>query len=246
MNTTNCNEQLGGAAVTERPRYYPRQLMTPDDLTLEHEYIRSKLRLHNRLLHGWGVVCGAKVRPKGKEQKEGEAWKVVVEPGFILGPYGDDIYIACESMVDLRSSGVTGVAGEPCLEPPDPWCSEVQREVSSPVYVAVKYKEIMTRPVRVQPVGCGCDDTRCEYSRWRDGYEIGALATAAELPTSPVFGNLAQGDLPTCPECPSDPWVVLAKVAFDQSGNITEAGIDNYTYRRLVLSFGLFWWKSKV
>ncbi|PYV22134.1 MAG: hypothetical protein DMG27_18945 [Acidobacteria bacterium] len=42
-------------SIAERPRYFPRQLITPDDVTLEQDYFRNKLRRHNRLLHGWGV-----------------------------------------------------------------------------------------------------------------------------------------------------------------------------------------------
>ena len=47
--------------IQERPRYYPRQLMTPGELTLEAEYFRDRMRRHNVYLHGWGVVCGALV-----------------------------------------------------------------------------------------------------------------------------------------------------------------------------------------
>ena len=54
--------------IAERPRYYGRQLITADDLTLEQDYFRDKLRRHNRLLHGWGVVCGAQVFPSAQSQ----------------------------------------------------------------------------------------------------------------------------------------------------------------------------------
>ena len=47
--------------VLERPRYFPGQLMTPEEMILEQNYFRDKMRRHNRLLHGWGVVCGAVV-----------------------------------------------------------------------------------------------------------------------------------------------------------------------------------------
>src|SRR6266545_4007546 len=47
--------------VLERPRYFPRQLITPDEPTLEAAYFRDRLRRHNIYLHGWGVVCGALV-----------------------------------------------------------------------------------------------------------------------------------------------------------------------------------------
>ena len=42
----------------ERARYYSRQLMTADDMTVDQEYFQEKQRRHNRFLHGWGIVCG--------------------------------------------------------------------------------------------------------------------------------------------------------------------------------------------
>ncbi|MGH8531331.1 MAG: hypothetical protein ACREV1_01045 [Gammaproteobacteria bacterium] len=248
---TLCREPHCDDYATERPRFFPRQLITPDDLNLVLEHYRTKLRRHNRLLHGWGVVCGAKVCPIPKLDGGIEAWKVKVTMGYILGPYGDEILIDCERTVDLRTSGVTGVTGEPCVEAPDPWCSEVfvPCEENGSRFLAVKYKEIMTRPVRVQPVGCGCDETQCEYSRWRDGYEIKILNECPEshqhppMP-KPEFEDLHDGSLRECPPCPKEPWVVLAKIELGDDGAIKK--IDNCSCRRLVISFGHFWWQCKV
>ena len=165
---TVCRDVPCDQVVAERPRYYARQLITPDDLTLEQEYFRSKLRMHNRMLHGWGVVCGALVClvPKAASSKNGngtskngsdtttdaetfEPWKVMVKPGYILGPYGDEINIDCTRVVDLRSRGVAGVTGEPCAEASDPWCSDVfESRDADKLYIAVRYKEVQTRPVR--------------------------------------------------------------------------------------------------
>src|SRR5260370_39362995 len=81
--------------IAELPRYYPRQLITPADLTLEQDYFRDRMRRHNRLLHGWGVVCGATVCPVQIVNADGTVsyapWQVQVQPGYILGPYGDEI-----------------------------------------------------------------------------------------------------------------------------------------------------------
>jgi hypothetical protein len=57
----------------------------------------------------------------------------------------------------------------------------------------------------------------------------------------PNLELLVQGSIHDCPPCPTDPWVVLAKVSFDESGIINL--IDNCECRRLVISFGSFWWK---
>src|SRR5262249_31124050 len=68
--------------------------------------------------------------------------------------------------------------------------------------------------------------------------EVPAASTL--LPLSRLALRL-QGSIPDCPPCPTSPWVVLAKVSFDQSGVIKS--IDNCECRRLVVSFGTFWWR---
>ena len=266
--STSCSCQsvpdLCATGVIERPCYYPGQLLTPAEMTLEQQYFRDKLRRHNRLLHGWGVVCGAAVcrvpdgQPADRRNPPGAApnpsspdqlttarakpWKVRVAPGYILGPYGDEILIDREPIIDLRTCGQTGVTGEHG-EAPDPWCVDVyvQRE-PGPLYVAVRYEEVKTRPVRVQPAGCGCDETQCVDSRCRDGYEICILT---ECPPShenpPDLDDLFRGPLPDCPACPADPWVVLARVEIDADGTITV--LDNCSCRRMVVSFGNSWWR---
>ena len=240
---TICREMPCCPSTGEWPRYYARQLITSDDLTLEQEYFRSKLRLHNRMLHGWGVVCGALVclMPKKKGKEGYEPWQVIVKPGYALDPCGNEISIDCARSFDVRTRGVSGVTGEPCVEAKDPWCSEVFEErPDEKLYVAVKYKQFATRPVRVQPIGCGCDDTRCENSRWRDGYEISVLNYCPDSHQQPPdIGDLGHGPIPTCPDCPDDPWVVLASVIMDADGALE---IDNWECRRLVFSFKDFWW----
>src|SRR4051794_3638913 len=44
-----------------RPRFFAGQVLTADDLNRLDYYIRGKHRLHNRQLHGWGVVNGLEV-----------------------------------------------------------------------------------------------------------------------------------------------------------------------------------------
>jgi hypothetical protein len=245
---TVCRDMPCDHPIAERPRYYARQLITPDDLTLEQDYFRDRLRRHNRLLHGWGVVCGAQVClvPEKTDEQTGNSfkpWIVMVKPGYALGPYGDEITLDCPRIVDLRTQGVSGVTGEPCSETSDPWCSEVfEPRQANELYVAVRYKEVQARPVRVQPVGCGCDDTRCENSRWRDGYEIRILTRCPDShSTPPDAESLLKGPIPSCPPCPDEPWVVLAKVELEDDGKIKK--IDNCVCRRMVGAFGHFWWK---
>src|SRR5437764_13120275 len=89
----------GEITSTERVRYFARQLITADDLTQEQEYFRAKMRRHNRLLHGWGVVCGCKVVPGTGD------YTVVIQTGYALSPQGDEITIDKSLTIDLSKQG---------------------------------------------------------------------------------------------------------------------------------------------
>jgi hypothetical protein len=233
----------------ERTRFFPRQLITPDDLIQDQIYFREKNRRHNRLIHGWGIVCGAQVRP-GKQECE-----VIIEPGYILGPYGDEIYIDREITVNLCQEGVDGNVLSPCGENLDPWCSNVQvdRPSGQSLYIAIRYAECQTRPVRVATMGCGCNELECEYSRIQDSYAIKVLtklpSTYKNLSPAPSPDNIlkcagGQDDRP-CPTCPSEPWVILANITLGADSKVTKANIDRFTHRRYVASFANFYFLCK-
>jgi len=240
--------ESAGSAGLERPRYFARQLVTPTDLNLEADYFRNRLRRHNRSLHGWGVVCGALVcRVPASDGVSAEPWEVIISPGELIDGCFDDVAITKNRIVDLRSEGFAAVDGDPSGEYHDPWCSDDTVKRTGKTFIAVRYHQGLSRPVRVQPVGCGCDDTACEYARWSDGYEIRLLD---RLPLShqgdppafegPLTGNLGTG-LASCPPCPDDAWVVLASVEVDSEGAVT--AIDNCSYRRMVVSLAGLWWR---
>ena len=255
--TCECEHDPCATTILERPRYFDRQVITSVEMNLAGQYWRDCLRRHNRLLHGWGVVCGARVCPVIEDGKV-QPWRVTVQQGYILGPYGDEIVIDCARQYDLRTGSTSGAVGDSCVAPPDPWCSDVYvpRDAKECLYVAVRYKEFLSRPVRVPLIGCGCEESQCEYSRVRDGYEISAID---ECPSShrcddPAKTQKGTGGGPTdprgewlarkgfhrdCPPCPSEPWVVLAKVCFESDGTITL--IDNCDCRRIVVSFADCW-----
>jgi hypothetical protein len=78
-----------------RPRFFAGQLLTDEDLTNLEKYIVAKDRLHNKHLHGTGVVCGLEVvcNPCG----EG----VLVKEGYALGPCGEDIVVCQDTKVSI-------------------------------------------------------------------------------------------------------------------------------------------------
>lgn len=96
---------------------------------------RSDLRGHNRLLHGWGIVCGLAMRcgPNGDGEQRRH---VTVEPGYAIDAQGNDVDVTEDITVDvlnqvdaLNQQGITVLDnngdGELCLildpaEHPDP------------------------------------------------------------------------------------------------------------------------------
>jgi hypothetical protein len=79
-----------------RPRFFAGQLLTEQDLNRLDQYIKDKNRLHNRYLHGWGVVCGLEVGCDACD-----TGNVLVSPGYALSPCGDDIIVCKQDTVDV-------------------------------------------------------------------------------------------------------------------------------------------------
>src|SRR5712691_4587713 len=100
LQLPDCLQPEGQAL--ERVKYFPRQLLAVDDMETERDYFLDKLRRHNRLLHGWGVVCGLEVTAAPTQTMP---WLVHISPGYALGPYGDEIYVAEPVCLDLAQCG---------------------------------------------------------------------------------------------------------------------------------------------
>lgn len=84
----------------DRPRFFSSRLLSAEDLALEQNYFRNKQKLHNRALHGFGVVSGLKVSL--------QSGKVVVAPGLGIDCEGNEIIVAAEQQLALPAqSGQT-------------------------------------------------------------------------------------------------------------------------------------------
>jgi hypothetical protein len=211
----------------ERVRFFQRQLLSVADMVTEQDYIRQKLRRHNRFLHGWGVVCGLEVIPQPTNDAP---WRVEITPGYALAPYGDEVSVGESVFLDLALCGLDALTS-PC----EPDVLEGPSEVSGgTLYVAIKYAECVTQPVRAMAAGCACEETACEYSRIRDSFELACLTELPPSPAPPLLCELiAESAVPPCPPCPEEPWVVLASVTLPAPGvPVDDDDIDNLTVRR--------------
>jgi hypothetical protein len=105
-----------------RTRFFTGKLLTADGLAQEQAYNRTRLRRHNRLLHGVGIVRGLGValeaRPGGGDPT------IVVSPGLAISPDGEEL-VVCEPVSRDVCQGVSacyvtlGLDERPAAPTPD-------------------------------------------------------------------------------------------------------------------------------
>ena len=255
MTTTTATTGSCACApgALERVRYYPRQLLTADDMNFEQQHHLQRGRDHTRHLHGWGVVCGMEVVA---DAVEASPWRVRVCPGYVVTPQGCEIRVTEAATLDLATGAQTAV--DPCAGawpcPPTGSMPAGGGGKLIQVYVAIRHTECLSRPERVLAAGCACDETACEHSRIRDAFELRMLwelpashsaATHADKLWVKAFRqwqNQSAEDpsvpppAPACPACPEDPWVVLARVALPARSVPLADGSISYHGRRVLYS----------
>jgi hypothetical protein len=72
-----------------RNAYFTGKLLTERDFVAEQRYFIDKARLHQRALHGWGIVCGLTLAPHPYCPQ----LRIVIEPGLAVDSCGRDIFI---------------------------------------------------------------------------------------------------------------------------------------------------------
>lgn len=105
MRHDQCSEPCSadcGAVLTDRNRYFTGKYLTARDFQGEQDFMLSRMRLHNRLLHGWGIVCGLEVMPHPDERCRDQY--VVVCPGIAIDCRGREIVVERRTLVPLRRS----------------------------------------------------------------------------------------------------------------------------------------------
>lgn len=56
------DQRVRRPGTDERNRYFSGKYMAPRDFAADPDHLLGRHRLHNRLLHGWGIVTGLRVR----------------------------------------------------------------------------------------------------------------------------------------------------------------------------------------
>ncbi len=136
-----------------RPRFFAGQLLSEQDLNRLDQYIKKKNQLHNRNLHGWGVVNGLKVLcdPCGQ---------VKVSKGYAISPCGDDIVVCEDTAVDIcalirkcKQQDRASIDCQPFSAPGSAGCDDLEEEW----VLAIKYAEFPSRGITaLRGGGCAC------------------------------------------------------------------------------------------
>jgi hypothetical protein len=96
-----------------RTGYYTGKLLTALDFAEEQRYHMDKLRLHHQALHGWGSVCGLKVKPHPFCPE----LRIVVEEGLAIDPCGRAIRVLEDVELELPKPAAKPPKKDPC--PPE-------------------------------------------------------------------------------------------------------------------------------
>lgn len=186
--TTSCGKQPD---CFQQVVYYPGQFLTDKVLNADRAYLAAKRRLHNRGLHGSGIVCGLELQITDRENG-----KAVVRHGLALDQFGREIYVPEDVPVDLlaklRECG--SLARAECGQTTPVVAREASRLAGAtdqkqrgftnafgalfeamadyPVaVVALRYEEYPIEPEPAFLPQAGCE-TSCAHSRVQEGYHI--------------------------------------------------------------------------
>jgi hypothetical protein len=185
-----CCPACLGLDCLDRTRFFAGQLLTESDLNNEQSYWLAKNRLHNRYLHGWGVVCGLQI-----VCAECDGW-VTVKTGYAIDPCGNDI-IVCEDQPFDVIKAIQACCAPPKLAncsplryTPSPTCQDALQEWC----VTIEYQEQPSRMVtplrRTTPKGeaCRCADP-CQTTPATTAQPCGCNTPQHQTPTPATIGS---------------------------------------------------------
>jgi hypothetical protein len=144
---------------------------------------------------------------------------VRVCPGYAIGPYGDEIEVAAQVIIDIRDNlWLQPLADEGKLKA---------------AYLGLRYTEQMRRSIPATFPSCGCEETSYKPSRVRDDVRVDVL-WHPQFPSAVDRFDLCEQTSAPCPDCPDSPYILLAciKLPESESEPINSNDIDDWTYRK--------------
>jgi len=148
-----------------RNNYFTGKLLVERDFTDEQRYVLGKLRRHNQRLHGWGAVCGLKVKPHPTCPDR----YVIIEPGTAIDCCGREIVVGAEEYFGFEAKFLenwqkqNGPNSQPAPNAPHK------------IQICVSYKECGTEDIPALFDDCSCDATSCQPNRILESYGFDVL-----------------------------------------------------------------------
>jgi hypothetical protein len=161
LKTNECKPGCDCPACTglqcfDRPRFFTGQLLTEAELNDMQEYGIAKQKLHNRYLHGCGIVCGLEVTCHDCDSE-----LVTVHPGLALDCCGNEV-VVCEA-VDFNVIKAIAQCRKVEKKNCDPWRTPAPRncdDIEQDWCITIRYREQLGKPTTAlvsQTNGkCGC------------------------------------------------------------------------------------------
>ena len=167
----------------QRLKFFHGMLLDDKDLNVEQQYHIEKRKLHNRMLHGWGVVCGLDIEWKAGDNS------FIVTPGMALDCHGNEI-VVCEN-VTVALNDSTCLSGKTQAAAARQTSRGRHRQTlgnSTTGYIGIRYQETPASPVPVYIPDDECGKQACANSRYREGFCIDILDECPDL-KFPGYGN---------------------------------------------------------
>lgn len=223
-----------------RNHFFYGKLMDVYQFELETGYFNAKRRLLNRLVSGYGVVCGLNVEP-GPDGRH-----VVIAPGVAIDKWGREI------IVPERTAPI---AIPPHLLPPEtpadgkPPGYQGDRDTEEPTVLQVLlcYHECESDPTPVLGGDCGTAD-ECAAGSIRERYHVifkegpaPPIKLECRVPDLFYSGKLDYDALvrfvsESCPSAAADPCIPLANVQVTGDGHECDPEHIDITIRPIVYS----------
>lgn len=176
----------------DRLNYYYGQLLGAADFLAEQRYFREKLKLHNRCLHGYGIVCGLEVDVPPAATPPATTPELQVECGLAIDAEGNELVVRDPiAIADVRE----------LLTPAEKLALPTSGNGVS-VWLTLCYLERGIEPNRpVLPDACGAASD-CLYGRTREQVCVKATTTAPTADTRCAC----------CATLPDNTCIVLARI----------------------------------
>lgn len=176
--TKNCQAPCVDCDIEPFTRnyYFTGKLLVERDFKQEQEYYVDKMRHHDQTLHGWGVVCGLKVKPHQNSQCRNRF--VCIEPGTAIDCCGHEILVHDEDCIDITQlATIKALAAKKDTD-------------THTLQICLRYRECPTEQIPVLYDDCGCNETQCAPNRVLESYDVDVIIDPTDKPASPTSPTL--------------------------------------------------------